>query len=156
MSESIVQVLLELWHLGPYPPPCAACSGAHHPLVKSLFLTPNPTLPWYSSILFLWVLLLLPESRASAALLFPAGHYKLPLSLFCAARDFSCFSYILPYIPFSSFIALHGTFSSSLTQRSVKVFFFHYLCFIQTFRDADYSDISICDWCCFRKSDMLG
>lgn len=37
-----------------------------HPLTKSLFLTPNLTVPWHSSMLFPWALSPSPESRVQS------------------------------------------------------------------------------------------
>lgn len=45
MSESIIQVLLELWQLRDVTTALGSLFHAHHPLVKNLFLTPKLTHP---------------------------------------------------------------------------------------------------------------
>ena len=44
-----------------------AHSSVHHPLVKNLSLTPNLIIPWCSSMLFLWSLLLSHRTKFRAA-----------------------------------------------------------------------------------------
>ena len=63
ISESIVQMLLELQRPGAVTTALGSQFYAHHPLVRNLLLTPKLTLPWHSSMPFPQVLSLSPERR---------------------------------------------------------------------------------------------
>jgi len=50
MSESSVQMLLELWQISALPAALGSLFHAHHPLVQKLFLTLNLSLSQHSSM----------------------------------------------------------------------------------------------------------
>ena len=83
MSESIVQMLLELRQLCAMTTVLSSPFHAHHPLVKNLLLTPNLPLPWHSSMPFPRALLLSQRAELSAAPPLPvrvAATMRPPLS----------------------------------------------------------------------------
>jgi len=70
MSENGVQMFLELQQLGAVT---TALGSLFHALVMNLFIIPNLTLPWHTSVPFPQALSLSPERELSTAPLLPPG-----------------------------------------------------------------------------------